>query len=258
MAHAPASSDVLSFAELGAGPPLLLVHGLMVSGTMFEPVLEAFARRHRVIVPDLRGHGESRRLQGPYTAAQLAADLPRLLDQLGVASTAVFGYSQGGAIAQQFALDHPARCNRLVLACTYAFNMASLRERVEGHVSPLLIRALGMRRFAQFVIRVGASELDRERGAWLASLMGDQDRELMLRAWKGAMAFDSRRRLPEIKCPTLVVAGSKDRAVPLHHARMLHDGILNARLVVVEGATHGLLWTHPEELVQVTEEFLGS
>src|SRR5271170_614623 len=108
-----ASSELIYFTERGSGPPLLLVHGLMITGEMFEPVVEHLAARHRVIVPDLRGHGRSRGLPAPYTAAQLASDLSRLLDHLVIDSTAVLGYSQGGAIAQQLVLDDPQRCDRL-------------------------------------------------------------------------------------------------------------------------------------------------
>jgi pimeloyl-ACP methyl ester carboxylesterase len=98
MSSGQTSSELLYFTERGSGPPLLLVHGLMVTGEMFEPVTDHFATRHRVIVPDLRGHGRSRGLPPPYTAARLASDLAHLLDHLGVDSTAVLGYSQGGAI----------------------------------------------------------------------------------------------------------------------------------------------------------------
>jgi pimeloyl-ACP methyl ester carboxylesterase len=229
----------------------------MVSGEMFEPVIDRFAIRHRVIVPDLRGHGRSRKLPGPYTASQLASDLSRLLDHLAIDTTAVLGYSQGGAIAQQLALDHPKRCSRLVLVCTYAHNMASVREKLEGYLAPLLLRMLGMRRFAELVISVGAKDLGTERHNWLVDQIADQDRKLMLSAWKEMIAFDSRRRLTEIKCPTLIVAGSNDRAVPFHHARKLHDGIADSRLAVIDGAGHALLWTHSDELVRITEEFLG-
>jgi len=83
--------ELLYFTERGSGPPLLLVHGVMITGEMFEPVIEHFATRHRVILPDLRGHGRSRGLPPPYTAAQLASDLSRLLDHLGIDSTAVLG-----------------------------------------------------------------------------------------------------------------------------------------------------------------------
>jgi len=249
-------SDLLYFTDRGSGPPLLLVHGLMVTGEMFEPLLDQFATRHRVIVPDLRGHGRSRALPPPYTVRQLAADLSRLLDHLGIESTAVLGYSQGGAIVQQLALDHPEQCGRLVLACTYAFNMATPRERLEGHVVPAVVRALGPRRFAKLAVSLGAKELAQERADWLAGLMADQDRRLMVSAWKETMRFDSRTRLAEIACPTLVVAGSKDQAVPMHHAQMLHDGIAGSRLAIVDGAGHTLIWTHQRDFMRLVEEFL--
>ena len=258
MSSAVASSELLYFTERGSGPPLLLVHGLLVTGEMFEPVIEHFATRHRVIIPDLRGHGRSRGMPPPYTAAQLASDLSRLLDHLGIDSTAVLGYSQGGAIAQQLVLDHPKRCDRLVLACTYAFNMATTREWLEGHLAPLLIRVLGMRRLANLVVSQSMLQLDKERAYWLAGLMADQDRMLMLTAWKETMAFDSRKRLAEIRCPTLLIAGSNDQGVPIHHAKMLHNGIHGSELVIIDGADHALIWTHTDELVRVTEEFLGS
>ena len=71
MSSALTSSDMLYFTDRGSGPPLLLVHGLMVTGEMFDPVVDQFATRHRVIVPDLRGHGRSRALPPPYMVRQL-------------------------------------------------------------------------------------------------------------------------------------------------------------------------------------------
>jgi 3-oxoadipate enol-lactonase len=230
----------------------------MVTGEMFKPVLAHLATRHRVIIPDLRGHGRSQGLPPPYTATQLASDLSRLLDHMSVDSTAVLGYSQGGAIAQQLVLDHPERCDRLVLACTYAFNMATVREKLEGHLMPLLLRILGSRRFAKVVISQGTKQLDKERADWLIGLLANQDTQLMVSAWRETMAFDSRSRLTEIKCPTLIVAGSKDEAVPIHHAKMLHDGIVGSRLVIVDGADHTLIWKHSGELLRAMDEFLGA
>jgi len=223
MSSFPGFSQLLSFTEHGSWPPLLLVHGSMVTGEMFNPVIDHLATKHRVIVPDLRGHGRSRHLQPPYTAGQLAADLTRLLDHLGIDSTAVLGYSQGGAIAQQLVLDHPRRCDRLVLSCTYAFNMATPREKLEGHLLPVLVHLLGMQRIARLVVSQGTKQLGNERAVWLAGLMADQDRTLMVSAWRETMAFDSRPRLGEIACPTLIVAGSNDQAVPIRHTTMLHD-----------------------------------
>ena len=249
---------LLAITERGAGPPLLLVHGVMITGEMFEPVLDHFAARHRVIVPDLRGHGRSRALPPPYTVERLARDLADLLDHLGVDTVDVLGYSQGGAVAQQFVLDHPGRCHRLVLACTYAFNMASVRERIEGRIAPALIRVLGMPRFARFVIALGLKQLSAERAAWIVGLIGSQDATLMTAAWRAAMAFDSRGRLGEIACPTLVLAGASDTAVPMHHARQLHEGIARSRLLAIDGADHAMIWADPGRLVREVVAFLDA
>jgi 3-oxoadipate enol-lactonase len=228
----------------------------MMSGEMFEPVIEHFAAAHRVIVPDLRGHGRSRGLPPPFTVAQLAADLADLLDDLGVGAAAALGYSHGGAIAQELALDHPQKVGRLILACTYAFNMATPREWLEGHIAPLLIRVLGIRRLAGLAVSQGTRHLGKERAAWLIEVMAAQDPDLMLRAWNEMMAFDSRRRLVEIGCPTLIVAGAQDQGVPIHHARMLHERIHNSELVVIDGADHALIWTHTDEFLRVVDGFL--
>ena len=252
------SSQLLYFTEYGSGPPLLLVHGLMVTGEMFKPVIDPLASRHHLIIPDLRGHGRSQGFPPPYTAEQLASDLSRLLDHLGIDSTAVLGYSQGGAILQQLVLDHPQQCDHLILACTYAFNMASFREKLEGHLTPFLLRILGARQFAKLIISQGMKQLGKERANWLIGLLANQDTELMVSAWKEAMVFDSRRHLTEIKCPTLIVAGAKDEAVPIHHAKMLHEGIPNSQLVIVDSADHTLIWAHSNELLQAVDEFLAA
>ena len=248
--------DLLYFTEYGSGPPLLLIHGLMVTGEMFEPVIGPLAGKYRLIIPDLRGHGQSRELGPPYTIKQLAEDLSELHNHLNIDSSNVIGYSQGGALAQQFAIDYPNRCRKLVLACTYAYNMATFREKIEGHIAPVLIRLLGMKRLARLVVSQGGKLMGKDRADWLTNLMASQDRKLMLSAWRESMAFDSRQRLRDIQCPTLIIAGSEDNAVPFHHAKMLNEGIRSSRLSVVKGADHTLIWTHPGELVRLTHEFL--
>src|SRR5262245_15427037 len=100
--------------QSGAGPPLLLIHGLMVSGAMYQGVLPALATHYRVVVPDLRGHGRSGALPGPYSVKQLSRDLAQLLDDQHVDAAHVLGYSQGGAVAQQLARDYPDRVRGLV------------------------------------------------------------------------------------------------------------------------------------------------
>src|SRR5207249_7060542 len=118
---------------------------------MYQPVLPALTTHYHVIVPDLRGHGRSGVLPGPYSVEQLAHDLAQLLDDLHLDAAHVLGYSQGGAVAQQFARDYPRRVRGLMLACTYAYNMLSRRERLESILAPWMVRILGMRRLAQLL-----------------------------------------------------------------------------------------------------------
>jgi 3-oxoadipate enol-lactonase len=134
--------------------------------------------------------------------------------------------------------------------------MATLREKLEGRLVPLLIRVFGMRRFATLVISQGLKQVSKERADWIIGLIARQDRRQMVTAWKETMAFDSRRRLSEIRCPTLIIAGADDEAVPIHHAKTLHEGIAGSRLTVIKNADHAVIWARPDEFLQAAGEFL--
>jgi pimeloyl-ACP methyl ester carboxylesterase len=111
------------------------------------------------------------------------------------------------------------------------------------------------------VISQGLKKVPKERAAWVANLIAHtwgEYPELIELAWREAMAFDGRSRLHEIKCPTLIIAGSDDNAVPMHHASMLHEGISGSKLVIIEGADHALLWVHPDQWLKKVNEFLDS
>ena len=263
-AHAPAQPALipttLFVQQSGAGTPLLLIHGLMVSGEMYQPVLPALASHYRVIVPDLRGHGRSGALPGPYSVEQLARDLAQLLDDLQVDSAHILGYSQGGAVAQQFARDYPKRVRGLVLGCTFAYNMLSRRERVEGILAPWFVRILGMRRVARLLMSGvgGGQRMSPESARWLQEILAANDTARMVAAVEAMYAFDSRPWLDQIRCPTLVIAGAEDTGVPLPHAHMLAQGIPGAQLRVVDGAGHALIWTHTDIFVEAVEAFLAS
>lgn len=244
--------------EVGGGPPLLLLHGLLVSGEMFAPLVPRLARTRRLLIPDLRGHGRSGQLPGPYSVPQLAHDLLGLLDAKEIAEVDVLGYSQGGAVAQQFALEHPERVRRLALVCTYAFNRLSPGERLEGLAMPVAVRLLGTKTVARLAERAALRQgLDHTLAEQLRALVAANRTQPMVAAVRAALAFDSRSRLHELRCPVLIVAGERDTAVPPHHARLLAERIPGARLHLVQGAGHTLLWTHTARLADLLEAFLG-
>lgn len=249
------ASELIYFRECGSGPPLLLIHGLLVTGEMFRDIIEPLAEKHQVIIPDLRGSGRSRNLPPPYSVKQQASDLAQLLYHLKIESVDVLGYSQGGPVAQQLAVDYPALVHCLILSNTYAHNMGTTSETVEGKLMPLLIRIIGLGQLVK-LIRAAMDKQTREQTEWLSKIMSEQNQKIMIIAWKEAMAFDSRCELGRIKCPTLIIAGEKDQAVPMYHAEMLHEGIKGSKLVVIEGAGHDLIWAHPGKWLKTVEEFI--
>jgi 3-oxoadipate enol-lactonase len=238
----------------GGGAPLLLIHGLGASGAMFEPLLPKLSARYQAIVPDLRGHGYSRRLPGPDSVDRLAADVDNLLDMLGVASCFILGYATGGAVAQQIARDYPARVRGMALVCSYARSAATLREQIEARLQPELYRLLGARGMGALAARnAPASESTFVRDVMRANSGGR-----IAPIARALLAFDSRAWLPQVKAPALVVAGARDTTAPPHHARELAGLLPNARLHVLPQAGHWLVKTHAEPLLDVVLPWLSA
>jgi len=251
------ASNGIFYKIVGRGEPLLLLHGLMVSGAMFDPLVARLENEFRMIVPDLRGHGLTGDLPGPYEVPSLAADLGAVLDEAGVESCAVLGYSHGGAVAQQLAHTRPAAVSRLMLVCAYACNVATPRERLEASVLQLLLTFISPGALARLIVRPSEAKPDGEIGpnkaqvAWLRALMGANRAGPMRGAARGLVTFDSRPWLSEIGAPTLVVGGTHDAGVPRHHFDTLVNGIPGARGLMVERAGHMLMWTHTGELAEI-------
>ena len=108
----------LSLQEAGSGPPLILLHGYPQNGMCWARVATDFARHFRVLIPDLRGYGDS---DAPpddadhltYSKRQMAADINALMDHLGLPAAHILGHDRGARVAYRLALDHPARVQRL-------------------------------------------------------------------------------------------------------------------------------------------------
>jgi 3-oxoadipate enol-lactonase len=223
-------TSALYCATEGHGTPLLLVHGFGASGASFDQLVPALAKRHMVIVPDLRGHGNSRRLPLADSIGRLAADLDDLLDLLGAGPAFVLGHGGGGAVAQQLAHDRPGRVRGLVLACACACGAS--RPRPAG---------IGALR--------GLAGLLRDRGEHAGactSAAGDR----LLRS------FDSRTWLAELNMPTLVVTGGNEAQTPTQQAEELVARLPRARLAIIPGAGHELIQTHAGHLLDLALPWL--
>ena len=244
----------LAYREVGIGRPLLLLHGLMASGEMFDPLVERLQDGFRMLIPDLRGHGASGDLAGPYDSAAMARDVLRVMDEAGFQHGLVLGYSHGGTVAQELARTRPSAVDGLFLTCTYACNVITLRERIEGLVLLAVHTVVSPRTLANVIVREGSglSGMTSEQVKWLRAIIGQNGRRQMRGAVRdGLLGFDSRSWLNTITAPTLVIGGSGDWAVPRHHFDMLVSTIPGARGREIEGAGHALLWTHTDQLASI-------
>ena len=243
-------ASALYCAIHGSGTPVLLLHGLGTTGEIFAPIIPALASSFQVIVPDLRGHGQSSCLPGPDSIERLADDLNNLLDLLHIDSCIVLGYDSGGAVAQQLARTYPARVRALALVCAYARSAATLREQINARLRPELYRLLGPRRANSLAAGAMPSALhpalDANRGGRVAPVA------------RALLAFDSRAWLPQLRCPALIVSGGRDAATPTHHARELQALLPQADLRTLPRAGHWLVATHPNELLAIVQPWLAT
>lgn len=252
----------IAWERQGAGPPLVLVHGLGYARWGWEPVLEGLSERFDVIVLDNRGIGASAAPPGPYTAAELADDVVGVLDAASVERAHVVGTSLGGMIAQELALAHPGRVDRLVLACTtpggpkaYPLPDGTLRLIAEA---PTLEPSVALRRFVENALARATVEQRPELvRAILAHRLADpQSPEGWAAQAAAGQSFDAFDRIGAIVAPTLVQHGTEDRVVDVRNAALLGSSIPGARVELFDGCGHLYFWEQPERFVASVSAFV--
>ena len=245
--------------ESESGIPLVLANGIGAPLEMLEPFADALPGDVEVVRFDVPGVGGSPPATRPYRMCQLARLVRRLLDELGYGAVDMLGISWGGALAQQFALQHRSTSRRLVLVSTSAGNlMVPGSPRVLALMStPRRYRDPDFARRIAGTIYGGSTRAHPETAARL--LAHQQNRIGPSRGYwmqLAAMAgWTSLPWLPFIHQPTLILAGDDDPIVPLVNARIMARLLPNARLHVVHEG-HLALVAHAAELAPVVAGFL--
>jgi 3-oxoadipate enol-lactonase len=228
----------LYYRSHGSGEPVLLVHGLGGSGSDWALQVTALERRFRVIVPDLPGCGFSSPSRGSYSIEGFACALWSLLDQLEVPRINIVGFSLGGAVAVETALQRPTLVPRLALIKSLATYRDQWRKWMYARSSAALIRLLGMRRaariFAAGLFPQPWQTTFRDRAASVVAAVPACSYLSMSRALE---QWEATERLDRIRSQTLVIAAEHD-PTPLAEKRAL-AGRLGASMVVVNGSRHG-------------------
>ncbi len=220
------------------GPAVILAPSLGTELSMWEPQANRLVDRFQLIRYDLRGHGRSPVPAGPYSIAQLGADLLALLDRLELERASLCGISIGGMSSMWVTAHAPSRVDRLVVCCSsaridpearYGERAAIVREHGVEEIADAVLARWFTPPFAQANVDV----VERMR----ARLLGTP-REGYAGCCEALAAMDLRAALPLIEAPTLVIAGRDDPALPPEHGRRIAGAIPGSRLEVVPDAAH--------------------
>jgi 3-oxoadipate enol-lactonase len=252
MPYAQSGPVRLHYERSGTGPAVLLVMGLGMNATGWWRTVPVLAERLEVIAFDNRGVGRSDRPEAPYTVGGMADDCAAVLDAAGVEHAHVYGLSLGGMIAQELALGHPARVDRLVLGATtpggergvpadevtLGFFARRAGMTAEEAVWASVPYNYGRRTRAERAGLIGEDIVQRlrypiEQAPYRAQL-------------EAAMGHDAGDRLAQIRAETLVVHGEDDRMVPVANAHLLAGEIPGARADVWPEAGHLYTTDEPE------------
>ena len=251
----------------GTGPSLVLVHEFSGSCRSWSRQVEAFRKRYSVITYNCRGYPPSSVPQDPslYSQDHSVGDLLGLLDNLKIDSPYVGGFSMGGAIALNFALDHPRRVRALILAGTgtgstdreqFVRDYSPIADRLESdgpravfdEYYTRMVTRIPLRRKNLSTWKEFSEEFARLSGLGLAyTLRGVQFKRPTIHALEA--------RLEELRAPTLILVGEEDEPA-LEPSRFMHKVIPNSKLVVFPGTGHTLNLEEPECFNEAVLEFL--
>ena len=249
----------LYWESSGTGEPVLLIHGLGLSGGAWWRTVDALAPRMRVITFDHRGIGQSESLSPAYTTEAMADDALAVLDALGLESAHVYGISLGGMIAQQLALRHPRRVRSVVLGATQPGGRHAVRA--DDEVMAFFTQRSTMRKEEAAWASVPFNYGPRCREEHVDRIAEDIERRLThpfnpeaYRAQLFAAGMHNcYGRLDRIRVPTMVVHGVHDRVIPVANARLIAERLPDCRLSILEDSGH----LYPSEQPEVDEAIGG-
>jgi pimeloyl-ACP methyl ester carboxylesterase len=232
----------LYYETHGSGPPMILLHGGLMSGETFGPVIGALAADHQVVLPDLQGHGRTADIDRPIDVRLMADDIAALVDHLGLEKPDLVGYSLGGGVAFFTAVKYPEKIGKLVMVSANIRRDAIPAEMLaqQGQVSSAAMEFMKDTPMFQLYQRVAPRPEDFGR-------LLDKIGESM------SKDFDFSEELRGIRVPTMIVCADADMAPPSHYVeafKLLDGGLRDGgwtgegrpkgghALAVLPGLTH--------------------
>jgi 3-oxoadipate enol-lactonase len=240
----------LFYKEFGSGAPLIFIHGYPLDHTIWLPLIPGLENHARLILPDLRGHGQSPAPTGVYSMDLLAADILALMDDLGLARAVIAGHSVGGYIALHFARNYPERLAGLALVASHCFADPPERKQIRLET-------------AEKVERTGKASFIVE--SMLPNLTPDQALQLELKPiientkpngvagiLRGmAQRNDTCGGLPELNVPAVIIAGDMDVHLSVEKANQMAGLMKSPWLEMIPGAGHMPMMEAPARVSEI-------
>jgi len=252
----------IAYEVLGDGPPVVLLHPFPASHGIWLPAAQHLIARYQLILPDLRGHGESGVGEGPATMQKHAADISRVMDDLEIGRAAMAGVSIGGYILFEFWRQYRGRVAALALCDTKAGADAPparaarlqaaaevLERGVEPFVDSMLPKLIG-----ETTRHARPDLVDAARSMMLK--MSPEDISLVQRGM--AERPDSVPTLKTINVPTLILTGDEDVITGVAEGQSMQQNISGSQMRVIGKAGHYAVWEQPEEAGKCLRQFLDA
>lgn len=266
MTTTPIDDIQLAYTAVGDGPAVILLHGYPFNRSLWTELAESLLDRYRVVIPDLRGFGETApdpdSSESPATMKRMAEDVAKLMDHLEIDEAVIGGLSMGGYVALAFCKQYPARVRALVLADTRAQADTeegkqtraqqaekALAEGMAGIADAMLPKLLTpdtVSKRPEVVKRIRDMMLKTKPEGAAAALRGMAQRD------------DQTEFISSIDVPTLIVVGREDAITPLADSEAMHAKITGSRLVVIENAGHVSNLEQTEQFNNAVRGFLNS
>jgi len=265
----------LSYVDSGSGPVVLFIHGILGSQRQWAHLVDKIDGDHRVVVPDLFGHGDSAKPTGDYSLSAHAATLRDLLDHLEIERVTLVGHSLGGGIAMQFFYLFPDRVDRLVLVSSGGLgrevNLVLRSATLPGAEQVLSVIASAPVLEKVEAVGRGAQRIGWKPGADIGAIwrgftsLGDREsRRAFLATTRavidfGGQSISAHDHLGDVvPVPTLIVWGSRDRMIPAWHALSAQRALPGCQVELFEGAGHFPHLDDPERFACVLRDFMSA
>jgi pimeloyl-ACP methyl ester carboxylesterase len=253
----------IAYRIQGDGPPLVLVMGYRLSSNAWPATfIQQLARTFTVITLDNRGTGLSDKPVTGYAIANMARDVHGLLDELDIAQIHMLGYSMGGAIAQEFVRQFPERILSLILCATMAGgphatyakpSVVRVMRDLDGLSPEQAARRIWKVTYSPGYLQQRRQIAEEQMRREIATPTPLHAADLQFQAFA---EFDGSKSLAEIRCPTLILTGDRDDLISPQNSRMMAGRIPGAKLIVLPGRGHRVLWEATDDCLSFIGGFL--